>query len=46
MSLFDILRPERGKKKLEELKILLQLNPEYFQDLKKIKLEREVKGYI
>ncbi|MFW9876081.1 MAG: hypothetical protein ACFFG0_23505 [Candidatus Thorarchaeota archaeon] len=46
MLLFDIFRPERGKKRKEELKILLQLNPQYFKALKKIKLERDTKGYI
>ena len=41
MSLFDIFRPEKAKKKLEELKISLQLNPQYFKELERIKLERE-----
>jgi len=41
MSLFDIFRPERDKKRLEELKILLQINPQYFKELKRIKLKKD-----
>lgn len=46
MSLFEIFRAEKAKKKLEELKILLQLNPQYFKAIEKIKLERDAKAYI
>ncbi len=46
MSLFEIFRAEKDKKKLEQLKILLQLNPQYFKALKKIKLEKDTKTYI
>ena len=41
MSLFDIFRPEKRKKKLDELKVLLQLNPQYFKEVERIKLKRD-----
>ncbi|MFX1280572.1 MAG: hypothetical protein ACFFA3_14440 [Promethearchaeota archaeon] len=46
MSLLEIFKPERRRKRLEELKILFQLNPEYYKYEKKLKLEKEVKAYI
>ncbi|MFX1280573.1 MAG: hypothetical protein ACFFA3_14445 [Promethearchaeota archaeon] len=42
MSLIDIFRPEKNKKRLEELKVTLQLNPQYFNEVKRIKLERDL----
>ncbi|KKK46036.1 hypothetical protein LCGC14_0512500 [marine sediment metagenome] len=41
LSLFDIFNPKRSKKSLKELKETLQLNPDYFKEVEKIKLERE-----
>jgi hypothetical protein len=41
MSLFDIFRQESDKKRLDELKILLQINPQYFKELKRIKLKKD-----
>ncbi len=41
LSLFDIFNSKRGKKNLKELKVTLQLNPDYFKEVKKIKLVRE-----
>lgn len=41
MSLIDIFRPEKNKKRLEELKVALQLNPNFFREVKRIKLERD-----
>ncbi|MFX1344433.1 MAG: hypothetical protein ACFFAI_04955 [Promethearchaeota archaeon] len=46
MSIFEIFRAEKDKKKLEELKVLYQLNPQYFKAIKKIKLEKDTKAYI
>ncbi|MFX1374741.1 MAG: hypothetical protein ACFFA0_02910 [Promethearchaeota archaeon] len=40
MSIFDFFKPEKSKKKLEELKILLQLNPQHFKEVKRIKLKK------
>ncbi len=42
MSLFGIFRPEKNKRKVEELKQALQFNPEYFKELERIKLNRKV----
>lgn len=46
MSLFNFFNPEKSKKKLEELKQLLQFNPNYFEDMKAIKIKRELKAYL
>ena len=46
MSLFDIFRPERSKRKIEELKQTLQLNPEYFKEVKRIKLKKNAQAYL
>ncbi|MHA2182685.1 MAG: hypothetical protein ACXAAH_14790 [Promethearchaeota archaeon] len=43
MSLFNAFRPERNKQKLDELKVTLQFNPEYFKEVEKIKVKRD--GY-
>ena len=43
MSLF---RPEKSKRKLEELKQTLQFNPQYFKDLEMIKLKKEAKTFM
>jgi len=45
MSLFDIFKPEKSKKKLEELKLTLQLNPLYFKEMEALKLKRDLKAY-
>jgi hypothetical protein len=42
MSLFDIFRQDKGKQKFKDLKQILQFNPEYFKELDKIKLNREL----
>ncbi|MFW9825734.1 MAG: hypothetical protein ACFFE4_22520 [Candidatus Thorarchaeota archaeon] len=42
MSLFDMFKPDRSKNKLEELKMRLQFNPNYFQERAALKLEREL----
>ncbi|MFX0080593.1 MAG: hypothetical protein ACFE94_02470 [Candidatus Hodarchaeota archaeon] len=46
MILFDFFRPERNKKKLEELKKTLQINPEYYKELKTLKLKRDANPYM
>jgi hypothetical protein len=46
MTLFDIFRPERSKKKLEELKVTLKFNPEYYKELKTLKLKRDANPFI
>lgn len=46
MSLFDIFRPEKSKRKIEELKQTLQLNPQYFKELEMIKLKKEAKSFM
>ena len=46
MSLFDIFKLEGSKRKWEELKLTLQLNPNYFQELEAYKLKKELKAYI
>ncbi|MBY8989227.1 MAG: hypothetical protein KGD58_00605 [Candidatus Lokiarchaeota archaeon] len=46
MSLFNIFRPERSKRKVEELKQTLQLNPQYFKDLEMIKLKKQAKAFM
>ncbi|MFX0080595.1 MAG: hypothetical protein ACFE94_02480 [Candidatus Hodarchaeota archaeon] len=46
MSLFNIFRPEKGKKKLEELKVTLQINPEYYKELKMLRLKRDANPYF
>lgn len=46
MSLFNIFKPEISKRKQEELKLKLQLNPNYFQELEAFKLKKELKVYI
>jgi hypothetical protein len=42
MSLIDIFNPERSKKRLKELKKVLQLNPNYFKEAEELKLERKL----
>ncbi|MFX0141632.1 MAG: hypothetical protein ACFFDN_48795 [Candidatus Hodarchaeota archaeon] len=46
MSLFDIFKPRRNERKWEELKLTLQFNPNYFQELEALKLQKELKTYI
>jgi len=46
MSLFDIFKPEKSKRKLEGLKESLQFNPHYFKEIEAIKLKRDLKAYI
>jgi len=46
MSLFSKLSPEIRKRKLEELKVTLQLNPRYFEDMNIYKINRDAKAYI
>ena len=46
MSLFDIFRPEKSKRKMEELKQTLQLNPEYFKEIERIKLNKQARAYL
>jgi len=46
MSLFNIFNPERSKRKLEELKELLQFNPQYFKEIEALKLKRDLKAYM
>lgn len=46
MSLFDIFKPEKSKKKLEELKLTLQFNPLYFKEMEALKLKRDLKAYV
>jgi len=46
MSLFDIFKPELSKRKWEELKLKLQFNPNYFQELEALKLKKELKAYM
>jgi hypothetical protein len=31
---------------MEELKVALQLNPEYFQEVERLKLKRESRAYM
>jgi hypothetical protein len=42
MSLFNIFRAEKIKRKLEELEKTLLLNPEYFKEVKALKLKRDL----
>lgn len=46
MSLFNIFKPEKSKKKLEELKLTLQFNPLYFKEIEAIKLKKDLKTYV
>ena len=46
MSLFNIFKSEKSKRKLEELKQLLQLNPHYFKEMEALKLKRQLKIYM
>ncbi|MHA2037699.1 MAG: hypothetical protein ACW98X_14775 [Promethearchaeota archaeon] len=46
MSLFNIFNPEKNKEKLEELKKVLQFNPNYFTEMERIKLKRELESYM
>jgi len=46
MSLFNIFKPEKSKRKLEELKDLLQFNPQYYKEIEAIKLKRVLKAYM
>jgi len=45
MSLFDIFKPEKSKRKMEELKLTLQFNPLYFKEMEALKLKRDLKAY-
>jgi hypothetical protein len=42
MSFFNISRPGRTKRKLEELEKRLLLNPEYFKEVKALRLQRDI----
>ena len=46
MSLFNIFKPEKSKRKLEELKEVLQFNPQYYKEIEAIKLKRVLKAYM
>ncbi|MBA7644592.1 hypothetical protein ES703_52336 [subsurface metagenome] len=46
MSLFDIFKPEKSKRKMEELKLTLQFNPLYFKEMEALKLKRDLKAYV
>jgi hypothetical protein len=46
MSLLDIFRPGKSKRKLEELKVILQFNPEYYKELRALKLKRDANPYM
>ena len=40
------LKPEKNKRKLEELKQSLQFNPLYFREMEALKLKRELNSYM
>ncbi|MHA2393691.1 MAG: hypothetical protein ACXAEX_17270 [Promethearchaeota archaeon] len=46
MSLFNIFRPEKSKEKLKELQVKLLFNPNYFGELKMLKLKKELGAYM
>ena len=45
MSLFDMFKTEKSNRKLEELRIKLQLNPLYFREIENIKLKRVLSSF-
>ena len=46
MSIFNMFKPEISKRKWEELKEKLQLNPHYIQETEAYKLKKALKAYI
>jgi len=44
MSLLDVFRQD--KQKINELKIALQLNPEYYKEIERIKLKRDASPFF